>query len=131
MSGEPAKVPSNNRGTPKFDIPYEVLANLIYEGLKVKDTGNLLSVAEKIIYQQMQDFSLKKRCFNKTCFFAKRVVALCSDFPFSGGRILNKTLKKEGVYVPQFRLKECVLCVEVAGVKSRKRNRLHRRSYTI
>ena len=49
-SDVPMKVPGGNGGAPKFNIPQEILTDLIDEGFKIKDIANLLGVSEKTIH---------------------------------------------------------------------------------
>ena len=130
-SGVPMKVPGSNGGAPKFNIPQEILTDLIDEGFKIKDIANLLGVSEKTIHRRMLDFNLKKHYFTdideetlNNC-----VENLGNEFLHCGERMLNEILKSHGIYVQRSRLRECLLQVDLEGVKSRKKKRLHRRIY--
>ena len=115
-SGVPVKVPGSNGGAPKFNIPQEILTDLIDEGFKIKDIANLLGVSFTDI-----DEETLNNCEEN----------LSNEFPHCGERMLNEILKSHGIYVPRSRLRECLLQVDLEGVKSRKKKRLHRGIYNV
>ena len=59
------------------------------------------------------------------------VKALSSEFPNCGERMLNQILRTKGVFIQRARLRDSLYRVDSAGVKSRKKNRLHRRIYNV
>ena len=118
-SGVPMKVPGSNGGAPKFNIPQEMLTDLIDEGFKIKDIANLLGVSEKTIHRRMLNFNLKKHCFTDIAeeTLNNCVENLSNEFPHCCERMLNEILKSHGIYVQRSRLRECLLQVDLEGVK--------------
>ena len=118
---------------PKFNIPKHVISDMIDEDFTIKEIANILVVSERTIYHRMDAYGLSKLQFTDISDpeLDEHVEYLSSQFPNCGERMLNKMFKDQGLFIQRARLRESLHRVDSEGVKSRKRNRLHRRVYNV
>ena len=120
-------------GPPKFMIPKDVLENLIDEGFAISKIAKLLSVSESTIFRRMRQYSISKNIFS-TCNddeLDASVGPLIKDYPFCGENILGQMLRKNGIKVQRWRLRESMHRLDVSGINERKKGRLQRRVYNV
>jgi hypothetical protein len=120
-------------GPPKFRIPKDVLENLIDEGFAISKIAKLLSVSESTIFRRMRQYSISKNIFS-TCNedeLDASVGPLIKDYPFCGENILGQMLRKIGIKVQRWRLRESMHHLDVSGINERKKGRLQRRVYNV
>ena len=120
-------------GPPKFMIPKDVLENLIDEGFAISKIAKLLSVSESTIFRRMRQYNISKDIFS-TCNddeLDASVGPLIKDYPFCGENILGQMLRKTGIKVQRWRLRESMHHLDVSGINERKKGRLQRRVYNV
>lgn len=120
-------------GPPKFFIPRIVLEELMEEGFYIKEIAKMLCVSERTIYRRMEEYGLRKQKFTE--IDEEELDSIVSrqtmEFPHCGERMLNEMLKNEGLVIQRMRLRDSLHRIDAAGVKNRKKNRLHRRIYSV
>lgn len=131
-SGKPTKV-VHNIGAPVFDIPKDLLENLLEEDFTIKEISLMLSVSERTIYRRMDKFGLKKSSFSNMSDndLDEHVKVFTQQFPSCGENMLRHLLSQNNIYVQRTRLRDSIQRVDQDGVNRRKRNRLHRRVYNV
>ena len=120
-------------GPPKFMIPKDVLENLIDEGFAISKIAKLLSVSESTIFRRMRQYNISKNIFS-TCNddeLDASVGPLIKDYPFCGENILGQMLRKTGIKVQRWQLRESMHHLDVSGINERKKGRLQRRVYNV
>jgi hypothetical protein len=120
-------------GPPKFMIPKDVLKHLIDEGFAISKIAKLLSVSESTIFRRMRQYSISKNIFS-TCNDDELDVSvgpLIKDYPFCGENILGQMVRKTGIKVQRWRLRESMHRLDVSGINERKKGRLQRWIYNV
>ena len=117
----------------KFQIPKQLLENLIGEGFTNNEISKIVCVSERTIYRRMFEYCLKRREFSKITDeqLDTEVLTLTKEFPFSGVLMLGHLLKGRGLYVQRFRLRDSIHRVHEGGIEARTRRRLKRRTYNV
>ena len=126
----------NGYNTNKFQIPKQLLENLIEEGFTNNEISKIVCVSESTIYriyQRMLEYGLKKRGFSKITDeqLDTEVLPLTKEFLFNCELMLGHVLKGRGLYVERFRLQDSMHRVEGGGIEARTRRRLKRRTYNV
>lgn len=81
----------------------------------------------------MRQYSISKNIFS-TCNDDKldaSVGPLIKDYPFCGENMLGQMLRKTGIKVQRWRLRESMYRLDVSGINERKKGRLQRRVYSV
>jgi hypothetical protein len=120
-------------GAPKYDLPKNVIEELLLDGFSIKEISLLLSVSERTVYRRMASYGLRKHTFSTISDHAldELVGQLTKDFPNCGENMIGQLLHGKGVIVQRFRLRESLHRVDEAGILCRSRGRLHRRVYNV
>ena len=120
-------------GAPKYDLPKNVIEDLIEDGFLIKDIALLLSVSESTVYRRMAFYGIRKQGFTiiSDQELDKEVERLTQEFPYCGESMLGKMLARKGIVVQRFRLRESLRRVDETGIAERTRGRLHRRIYNV
>ena len=81
----------------------------------------------------MSEFNLKKRKFSEVsdADLDQKVESVIKDFPHLGERMIHQIMKGQGLCIQRSRLRESIYRVDEAGVESRKKGRLKRRTYNV
>jgi hypothetical protein len=111
----------------------DVLENLIDEGFAISKIVKLLSVSESTIFRRMRQYSISKNIFS-TCNddeLDASVGPLIKEYPFCGENILGQMLRKSGIKVQRWRLRESMHRLDVSGINERKMGRLQRQVYNV
>ena len=126
-------VPRKAIHTNKFEIPKQLLENLVEEGFTNKEISEIVSVSERTIYRRISEFGLIRRDFSDITDeqLDFEVLSLTKDFPFNGELMLGQILRGRGTYVQRFRLRDSLHRVDEAGIEKRTRRRLKRRTYNV
>ena len=93
-------------GAPKYDLPKNVIEDLIEDGFLIKDIALLLSsVPESTVYRRM---AIRKQEFSiiSDQELDKELECLTQEFPNRGESMIRKMLARKGVMVQRFRLRE-------------------------
>ena len=133
FGGEQLPKVSTNCGAPKFEIPKDVLENLLDEGFSINEISTLLSISESTVYRRLRTFGLSKLAFSEISDddLDRVVNKICQDFPRCGENMLKQILNGKGIKVQRVRLRDSIHRVDSEGVEGRKRGRLHRRVYNV
>ena len=125
--------PPKGSKTNKFQIPKELLENLIEEGFTNNEIYKIVYVSKRTIYRRMFEYGLKKRECNKITDeqLDTEVLALTKEFPFNGELMLGHLLKGRGLYVQRFRLRDSIHCVDEGGIEARTRRRFKKRTCNV
>ena len=121
-------------GAPKYDLPKNVIEDLIEDGFLIKDIPLLLSVSESTVYRRRTAFyGIRKQGFTiiSDQELDKEVERLTQEFPYCGESMLGKMLARKGIVVQRFRLRESLHRVDETGIAERTRGRLHRQIYNV
>lgn len=120
-------------GAPKYDLPKNVIEELLLDGFSIKEISLLLSVSERTVYRRMASYGLRKHTFSAISDHAldELVGQLTKDFPSCGESMIGQMLRGKGVTVQRFRLRDSLHRVDEAGILDRSRGRLHRRVYNV
>lgn len=120
-------------GAPKYDLPKNVIEDLIQDGFSIKDISLLLSVSESTVYRRMAFYGIRKQEFSilGDQELDQEVVKLTQEFPYCGENMIGKMLLDKGITIQRFRLRESLHRVDKCGIAERSRGRLHRRTYNV
>ncbi|CAG2190212.1 unnamed protein product [Mytilus edulis] len=110
-----------------------ILENLLEIGLKISDISKILSVSERTVYRRMAIYDLSKTSFSemKDNDLDRNLIEIIRDFPQCGETFLRIMLKRKGIHVPRWRLRDSIKRVDENGLHERRRGRLHRRIYNV
>ena len=122
-----------NSLAPKFDIPKEILSNLLDEDFTIKGISRLLVVSERTTYRRMNDFNMHKLNFTDISEeeLDEMVLKLCVEFPKCVERMINHILRRIGIFIQRALLRYSISRVDPARVEERRKGRLHRRIYNV
>lgn len=120
---QPAKV-VQNVGAPVFQIPRDLLENLLEEDFTIKEISLLLSVSQRTIYRRMEKYGLKKCSFSGLSDneLDQRVKEFTQQFPSCGENMLRHLLSQSNIFVQRMRLRDSIHRVDQDGVNQRKKN---------
>ncbi|KAK3088459.1 hypothetical protein FSP39_019451 [Pinctada imbricata] len=131
-TSKPIKVLGNG-GLKEFNIPKSILENLLDIGFKISEISKLLSVSERTVYRRMTVYDLSKTSFSaiEDDVLDTNLIKVISDFPRCGESFLRIMLKRNGISIPRWRLRDSIKRVDENGSQERRRGRLHRRIYNV
>lgn len=123
----------NGTGAPTYDLPKDLIEELLIDGFSIKEISTLLSVSERTIYRRMASYGLRKHTFSEISDHALDEVVrqLTENFPNCGENMIGQMLRGKGVTVQRFRLRESLHRVDEGGILRRSRGRLCRRVYNV
>ncbi|CAG2223808.1 unnamed protein product [Mytilus edulis] len=110
-----------------------ILENLLEIGLKISDISKILSVSERTVYRRMAIYDLSKTSFSEMedGELDRNLTEIIREFPRCGETFLRIMLKRRGIHVPRWRLRDSIKRVDENGPQERHRGRLHRRIYNV
>ena len=123
----------NGTGALTYDLPKDLIEELLLDGFSIKEISMLLSVSERTIYRRMTSYGLRKHTFSEISDHALDEVVrqLTEDFPNCGENMIGQMLRGKGVTVQRYRLRESLHRVDEDGILRRSRGRLCRRVYNV
>ena len=123
----------NGAGAPTYDLPKDVIEELLLDGFSIKEISMLLSVSERTVYRRMASYGLRKHVFSDISDLELDEVVgqLTKDFPNCGENMIGQFLRGKDVTVQRCRLRESLHRVDEDGILHRSRGRLHRRVYNV
>ncbi|CAG2233727.1 unnamed protein product [Mytilus edulis] len=119
-------------GHQKYHVNKNVLESLLDCYFKISDIEHLLQLSERTIYRQMAHFGLQKRNFSDIDDdnLDNILSGIAVDFLRCGELMLREILKRKGIKVQRWRLREAIRRIDYDGTQERKTGRLHRRVYS-
>ena len=128
----PEKI-THSVGAPSYDIPKNVVEDLLADGFSIKEVALLLSVSESTIYRRMSIYGLRKQEFSLISDeeLDTKVEKITKEFPSCGENMIRHILLDGGIAVQRNRLRECLHRVDEEGIAKRSKGRLHRRIYNV
>ena len=126
----PEKI-THSVGAPSYDIPKNVVEDLLADGFSIKQVAMLLSVSESTIYRRMSIYGLRKQEFSLISDeeMDTKVEKITKEFPSRGENMIRHILLDGGIVVQRNRLRESLHRVDEEGIAKRSKGRLHRRIY--
>ena len=95
-------------GAPTYDLPKDLIEELLLDGFSIKEISMLLSVSERTMYLRMASYGLRKHTFSEISDHSLDEVVrqLTEDFPNCGENMIGQMLRGKGVTVQRYRLRE-------------------------
>ena len=128
----PEKI-THSVGAPSYDIPGNVVEDLLADEFSIKEVAMLLSVSESTIYRRMSIYGLRKQEFSLISDeeLDTKVEKITKEFPSCGENMIRHILLDGGIVVQRNRLRESLHRVDEEGIAKRSKGRLHRRIYNV
>ena len=128
----PEKI-THSVSAPSYDIPKNVVEDLLADGFSIKEVAMLLSVSESTIYRRMSIYGLRKQEFSLISDeeLDTKVEKITKEFSSCGENMIRHILLDGGIVVQRNRLRESLCGVDEEGIAKRSKGRLHRRIYNV
>ena len=133
MSASQERSTARKKGRPEICIGEDQLRYLVEQGFRVKDISDMFKCSTKTIERKMKQYGIILHNYaplsdSELDTIVKEITSL---FPQCGEKTVSGRLKSRGIVIQRERVRESLRRVDPSGVRSRCRNILHRRTYSV
>ena len=124
------------RGRPSYEIPLEMLDELLELSFSAADIARILRVSKRTVFRRFEKYGLSMRATYLTLIdkeLDEKVADIIRKFPFTGYRRMIGFLRDEGENVQEKRVMESMRRVDFEGIMQRSTEArvIHRRKYSV
>lgn len=133
MAANEDNITVRRKGRPEVSINEDQLQYLVEQGFRVKDISEMFRCCRRTVERKMKKHNISLRNYTPLSDSELDTVVreITSLFPKCGEKTVSGRLKSCGIMVQRERVRESLWRVDPSGVRSRCRNVLHRRIYSV